>query len=156
MNFDRTNNWLSLLANVGVVIGLGMLIFELKHASDLSEVDAYQTRVNEISETSKEFALSEDLAEIYERLRTEGVGTLTPVELRRVRAWETGKIIRMQAQFYQYQRGFLEEIAVQAMLLAAVANVDLWDELGVVADDPEFRRAVDALAAKENPSATPY
>lgn len=156
MNVDRLNGWLSLVANVGVIIGLGMLIFELKHASDLSEVEAYQTRVNEISETSKEFALSENLADIYQRLRVEGVAALTPVELRRVEAWETGKIIRMQAQFYQYQRGFLEQHAVRAMLLAAAANVDLWDEVGVVADDPEFRRAVDAVAATEDPEPTPY
>ena len=156
MNLDSLNNWLSLIANVGVVIGLGMLIFELKHASDLSEVNSYQTRVDEISETSKEFALSIDLPEIYERLRAKGTSALSPVELRRVESWETGKIIRMQAQYYQYQRGFLEEHAYQAMLVAAAAHLSLWDELGVFAEDPEFRTAVEEIAIATNPPKTPF
>lgn len=145
MDSRKLNDWLTLAANVGVVIGLGMLIFELKHTSDLSEVSAYQTRMTEISETSRAFALSEDLAEIYERLRTEGVAALAPAELGRVKSWEMGKIVRMQAQFYQYQRGFLDEVSAHAMLRVAAAHLQLWDELGVVSDDPAFRQAAEAM-----------
>ncbi len=156
MKLDSLNNWLTLVANVGVVIGLAMLIFELKHASDLSEVSAYQTRVDEISETSKEFALSTDLPEIYERLRTEGTSALSPVELRRVQAWETGKAVRMQAQYYQFQRGFLEEHAYRAMLLAAAAHLSLWDEIGVFAEDIEFRVAVEKTLESTIPPEVPF
>jgi hypothetical protein len=152
----KWNDWLTLLANFGVVIGLGMLIFELKHSSDLAEVGAYQTRMTEISETSKNFALSEDMADIYERLRSDGLAALEPAEVRRVQAWELGKMIRMQAQFYQFQRGFLDEVSANAMLRAAAVNLSVWDELGLFPDDVAFRQAVEAVEMPKQRSAMPY
>lgn len=146
MDTAKLNDWLALLANVGVVIGLVMLVLEIKHASDLSEVDAYQTRVTEISETAKAMALSDDLAEIYVRLDTENLASLTPVERRRVRAWEVAKQLRMQAQFYQYQRGFLDERSARAMLTAAAATLPLWKALGQLPENAEFLAAVEATS----------
>ena len=156
MEAAKWNDWLTLLANFGVVVGLGMLIFELKHASDLAEAGAYQTRMTEISQTSMNFALSEDLAEIYERMRSEGLAVLSPVDLRRVRSWELGKMIRMQAQFYQYERGFLDEGSVDNMLRAAAAHLPLWDELGLSFESSIFREAVEAVEDPEPRSATPF
>jgi hypothetical protein len=144
MNAHSWNEWLTLAANVGVVIGLGMLIFELKYAADLAEVGAYQTRMTEISETAKAIALSEDLADIHERLWNDGYESLTPVEQRRVRAWEVGVTMRMQAQYYQYERGFLEESALRAMIGAAAASLPLWEKLDLDIENAEFLAAVKA------------
>ena len=109
LDMDRLNDWLSLVANFGVVIGLAVLILEINQAINLAEVGAYESRIMEISETNKAMARDEKLAEIYERLSTEGVRALTPVEHRGVHAWESGIVARMQGQHYQYRRGFLEE-----------------------------------------------
>ena len=73
LDMDRLNDWLSLVANFGVVIGLAVLIVEINQAINLAEVGAYESRIMEISETNKAMALDESLAEIYERLSTEGV-----------------------------------------------------------------------------------
>ena len=62
MNLEKLNDWLTLLANVGVVIGLIALVLELRHSSQLAEVAAYQTRISEIQEINLELALSNDLA----------------------------------------------------------------------------------------------
>jgi hypothetical protein len=139
----KVNDWLGLVANFGVVIGLGMLIFELKQATDLAEVSAYQTRMTEISETAKDMALSADLAEIHLRLRTNGYSSLTPVEQQRVHAWENGVLVRMQAQFYQYQRGFLEETSIRVMLGVAAASLPMWKEMGIPIENLEFLAAVE-------------
>ena len=144
MDTGKVNDWLGLVANFGVVIGLGMLIFELKQATDLAEVSAYQTRMTEISETAKDMALSEDLAEIHHRLRTNGYSSLTPVEQRRVRAWEMGVVVRMQAQFYQHQRGFLDESSLRGMLGAAAGSLPLWKEMGMPIENLEFVTAVES------------
>ena len=37
MQYSKLNEWLSLVANVGVVIGIFALIAELNHASGLAE-----------------------------------------------------------------------------------------------------------------------
>ena len=145
MDSAKWNDWLTLLANIGVVIGLGILIFELKHVTDLSEVEAFQTRSTEISETAKQLALSEDFAGIQERMAAQGFSALTPAEQRRVRAWELGVATRMQAQFYQYQRGFLEETAYQAMLRFASSSLPMWRELGIPIENPDFVKAAEQV-----------
>ena len=147
MDTTKWNDWLTLVANFGVVIGLGMLIFELKHASDLAEVSAYQTRMTEISETAKALALSEDLADIYERMLSDGFASLTPVEQRRVRSWELGVTVRMQAQFYQYQRGFLDEMSIQEMLRHAKGSLPIWRELSIPLENPAFVEAAEQVEA---------
>jgi hypothetical protein len=144
MDMDRLNDWLSLVANFGVVIGLAVLIIEINQATELAEVSAYESRIMEISETNKELALSEDLAEIYERISMEGLGSLSPVEFRRVHAWESGIVARMQGQHYQYRKGYLEEYSAEALLGAAARRLNLWNELGINIVDVEFLQSVES------------
>ena len=54
MNQSKINGWLTLVANVGVVIGLFALLAELRHSSQVAEVAAYQTRISEIQEINLE------------------------------------------------------------------------------------------------------
>jgi hypothetical protein len=152
MDMDRLNDWLSLVANFGVVIGLAILIIEINQAIDLAEVGAYESRITEISDTNKAIALDESLADIYERISAEGLKALTPVERRRVHAWESGIVARMQGQHYQYRRGFLEEDTAEAFLGAAARRLELWNELGINIVDEEFRQSVESTPIPPVPS----
>ena len=64
MNSDRINRWLTLGANIGVLIGLVLLVIEARHAINLSESDAYRHRGTEIQEAYQQVALSPDFAAI--------------------------------------------------------------------------------------------
>ncbi len=152
VEMDRLNDWLTLIANIGVVIGLVVLIVEINQAINLAEVGAYESRIQEISETNKELALSEDLALIYERLETEGLEALTSIERRRLHAWESGIVARMQGQFYQFEKGFLDEEAAAAFLGAAARRLELWKALGIHIVDTEFRSHVEATPIPSLPS----
>ena len=46
MDSRRLNDWLMLIANIGVVIGLGLLLFELRQNSDLMRVQITQARAD--------------------------------------------------------------------------------------------------------------
>ena len=152
LDTDRLNDWLSLVANFGVVIGLAVLIVEINQAINLAEVGAYESRITEISETNKAIALDESLADIYERLSTVGLKALTPVERRRVHAWESGIAARMQGQHYQYRKGFLDDDTAEAFLGAAARRLDLWNELGINIVDREFRQSVESTPIPPIPS----
>ncbi len=40
MNSEKLSNWLTLLVNIGVVIGLALLIYELRESQNLAETGA--------------------------------------------------------------------------------------------------------------------
>lgn len=147
MNLDNLNKWLTLLANVGVVVGIFALITELNHSSRLAEVSAFQSRMTEIQGAQVEIATSEGLAVLLEKYETEGIEALSPIELRRVRAWHNGAIRRRQSQYYQYQQGFLERFQIDDMLdNIASGTYEKWQELGLLSliQLPEWREEIEA------------
>lgn len=133
MNQDKINRWLTLAANVGVVIGLFALLFELRHSSKVTEVAAYQTRIAEIQGIGLELALSNDLASLLEKYKTEGVASLTPQQFSRVRAWYVVILRQMQGQYYQYQHGFLERAVIDRTLQDISNGIyRSWEDLGLI------------------------
>ena len=133
MNLDKLNDWLTLLANVGVVVGLIALVLELRHSSQVAEVAAYQNRVAEIQEMNLELALSDDLADLLEKFDSKGVAALSPQERRRVRAWYQVILRQMQGQYYQYQQGFLDRTVVNTTLRDIAGGVyENWKLLGLL------------------------
>lgn len=133
MDLDKTNRWLTLIANIGVVIGLFALIFELRHSSQVAEVAAYQTRIAEIQGMSLELALSSELSIVLEKYESKGIDALTPEERRRVGAWYQVILRQMQGQYYQYQNGFLERAVIDRTLLDISNGIyQSWEQLGLL------------------------
>jgi hypothetical protein len=144
MENEAVNRWLNLGANVGVLLGLILLIIEVRHAIDLSESDAYRNRGTEIQQAFQQLALSPDLGAIAVKARDGGSASLTKVEFVRWSAWIQAAALRMQNQFNDYELGYLDEASYQAMLRAAARSYALWRELALDIEgfDPNFVRAV--------------
>ena len=133
MESSKLNSWLTLGANIGVVIGLFLLIAELNHSSQLAEVEAYQTRIRDIQELNLQLALSESLAGIIEKAEAEGVEALAPDEYRRAQAWYAGIMRGMQGQYYQYQNGFLERASIDKTLDDISREFySMWEDFGLL------------------------
>jgi hypothetical protein len=150
MDSDRVNRWLTLLANVGVLIGLILLTIEVRHAIDLAELEAYRHRGTEIQEAMQQLALSSDLAGVVAKSRDAGVEALSPAERVRLNAWYLAMVFRMQNQFNDYQLGYLDEAPYRAMLRSAAATVSISEQLGVDIEtdfDPAFVQAVRGAVA---------
>ena len=155
MDSDRLNRWLSLIANIGVVVGLFVLIAEVNHASRLAEVEAYQTRVRDIQELNIQLAMSDSLADILSKAESEGLESLNPSEFRRARAWY-GAIMRgMQGQYYQYQNGFLDRAVVDLTLTDIADGIyEKWEQYGLLdnIESQEWRAEIDkALVGRHEP-----
>ena len=132
MTLDKLNKWLALIANIGVAVGIFAIIVELNQASNLAEVSAFQSRMTEIQEAQVQLALSDDLAEILVKYDSSGVESLTPVELKRTQAWYGGVLRRMQAQYFQYQKGFLDRSSIDMMLNDISKTYERWTELNLL------------------------
>ena len=134
METDKLNKWFTLLANVGVVVGLAILILEINQTNSLAKAEAIQGRSDMIMQAQKEYALSEYLPEITAKYREGGVEALTLVELDRLQVWENARRVRMSAQYRQYQMGFLDqETAERTVKDAALSFAQLWDDIGLEA-----------------------
>jgi len=151
MNSDKLNSWLALLANVGVVFGLLLLVYELREAQHFAETQAAVQRFDQMQLAQTEMAMSESLGRIRVKAKSDGVHALTPEELYRLQRWEQSVALRMIGQYIQYTRGYLDEETAENIVRAAAANLPYWEDLGVVLVDNQFGQAVLRAAGEDGP-----
>jgi len=151
MNSDKLNSWLALLANVGVVFGLLLLVYELREAQHFAETQAAVQRFDQMQLAQTEMAMSESLGRIRVKAKSDGVHALTPEELYRLQRWEQSVALRMISQYIQYTRGYLDEETAENIVRAAAANLPYWEDLGVVLVDNQFGQAVLRAAGEDGP-----
>ena len=153
LDSDRLNRWLSLIANIGVVVGLFLLIAEVNHASRLAEVEAYQTRIRDIQELNIQLGLSDSLADILSKADSEGVESLTPSEFRRAKSWYSAIMRGMQGQYYQYQNGFLDRVSIDRTLTDIADGIyEQWERYDLLdnIEIQEWRAEIDQALAGGN------
>ena len=147
MYWDRLNRWIVLFANLGVLVGLIVLVVEVRHAISLTEQEAYRNRGTEIQEAMQNLAMSPELADIIAKSQEQGVGALLPSEKVRLNAWYGAMLRRMQNQFNDHRLGYLDEMSNENMLRAAKLVIPIYQELGnnnALQLHPEFVEAVES------------
>jgi hypothetical protein len=130
MDSEKLNSWLALLA------------YELREAQNFAETEAAVRRLDQMQESQREMAMSESLAGIRVRARSNGANTLAPEELYRLQRWENSVRMRMRSQYIQYVRGYLDEETAYSIVQAAIRNLPYWEELGYTLGDNEFEQAI--------------
>lgn len=151
MDANKLNSWLSLIANFGVLIGIALLVYELRQTQHLAETDSAVRRLEQIQVAQTAMAMSDSLPDIRVKARTQGVDALTPVELYRLQTWELSVMNRMASQYVLYERGYLDESTAQEFVQAAADWLSYWEALGfeVERDDSPFANAVLEAAGRQ-------
>jgi len=154
----KLSDWASIaqiVSAVAIVASLLFVGFQIRQNNLTLDVNAYQARMQDISNAQMQVALSADLSAIFTKYRSEGLSGLTETEIFRMRAWYVGQIRRAVGQYYRYQRGFLDRASVDRMVQdLADGNYATWAELGLVdgIEIPELREEIEAfLLANESP-----
>lgn len=114
MDTDRLNRWLSLGANVGVVIGIALLILEINQNTEMMRAQMAQARSENLLDRYRDEIHSEFWAEILAKRRSaqsidEWVKSLTPAEYERVWTYQLFQWHYLQSQYGQYEAGYLDE-----------------------------------------------
>jgi hypothetical protein len=126
MNLDSLNKWLTLTANIGVVVGLLFLIVEVRQNTTALNAQAYQSRSDALREMSLFIADSEELAAIdaniiirpdtcgeFDRrcgiVNEEYIKSLDPTEWQRYKRFLLAQTARVQNLLFQYEQGLLSE-----------------------------------------------
>ena len=144
-------DWLGLIANLGVVVGLVLLAYELNQSNKLTETQAYLERIDQMQQTSADFSQSDYLPEIYSKIggnKFHGdaiaeVESLSEIERSRLLSWERGVMQRMSGHYYRYLQGYLDRETGEKVLSDARTRLARWNALGIEIEPQEFRVAVE-------------
>jgi len=147
MKAKRLNEWLTLGANFGVLIGIILLIAELDQNSTMMRA---QTRYAVSQGIVDLLSLSADNEQLASLLRRADTGeTLTPDELLQYRHRTFAFFRYVENLHYQYQQGLFDEAefvtqrkAWRAYLNYSEAAVKAWCEYRLSVS-PEFRAEID-------------
>jgi len=138
---SKLNQWLTLIANVGVVVGLVLLVYELKQARDLATFEAVQSGRDTRIEQFRDFRDSEFWAPIVTKLRNSQ--ELTEEESAR---WNAHLAMEWAIEYSEWVKMDLGltgryKIADRAgppLALRVPGSAEWWDTLGVRIYPQEF------------------
>ena len=139
MKADSVKKWMSLGANLGVVIGLFLLILELNQNSDLARAQIHQARSDAQVSRLEDRADTEHLAPLLEKMQLFGgfenlssIDEFTPEELFRYRVFLQARHQDYDNLFYQYQQGYIDEEYYQSLVSNAIRLFSpWWDKLEI-------------------------
>ncbi len=154
METDRVNRWLTLGANFGVVIGIALLILKINQNTEMMRAQMTQARAENLLDRYRDEIHSDYWAEILAKRRQaisidEWVGSLTPAEYERVWTYQLFQWHRLQAQYSQYQSGYLDEEIWRGSTQADARRfLRTWPFFNFNYDsvDPNFRKFMDQVA----------
>ena len=134
---DSINRWLTLGANVGVVIGLVLLIVELNQNSNLVQAQIHQARSDNYESFMLDIADTEFLLPAYEKFAAAGgpgdvsaLDVLDSVERERIRRYFQGRLGGYDNLYFQFKQGYLDEEFYETKIAGSVRRLyPIWVEL---------------------------
>ena len=119
MDTDRLNRWFKFCANVGVLIGLVILILEIRQSSAIAEGQFYMDQVN-LNETVESAMLGDSPAAAWERSVFEPA-SLSPADIRIMDAYLSSRLSVWVDTLELERRGFLEPGSTAANIDSSIA-----------------------------------
>ena len=114
MDSNKVNRWLTLGANLGVLVGIVLILMELNQNADLMKAQMTQARADNVLEHYRERQHSDYWPKIAAKQRAaasieEYVNSLTPEEYERAWFGLLSQYHDIRTQFVQYKAGYLDE-----------------------------------------------
>ena len=132
MKTEKLNSWLTLGANVGVLIGLILLVFELRQNSDLMRAQMSQSRSETTRAGLQSYMDSPYIPAI--RIKVEDNEDLSREEYIRYNYYFLSFMSNMNNLFWQYNEGHLSDeipytVASNTKRMIGRGNIglELWD-----------------------------
>ncbi len=140
-----------------VVATLAYLAIQVRQNTGMMRAQIYQARSDAGQRYQLFVAGSEEMSEILERISDDQrldpakLGTLTPVERRRLRFLQTAHQQRLGNVFFQYQNGLLDEDFWTALKPTIRSNAPVWEELGGIPERSSFKKEVARILSEAAP-----
>lgn len=153
---EKINSWLTLSANLGVLIGLIVLIVELDQNSDLVRAQIHQARADNFVAHRMSLADSELLLPAMVKFSAAGgpsdvsaLSKLDPIERERLRRFYGAMLYEYDNLYFQYRNGLLDEDFYSVRVVNTVRRLrPIWSELGLIKLGAENPRVTKSFAAE--------
>jgi len=154
MNADNVNKWMTLGANMGVVVGLALLLIELDQNSDLVRAQIHQDRSD--AWVANRFSRAESKVMLPVLLKFWDAGfpedlnamkELTPIEESRMIAVIEAYQGDYDNLFYQYQNGYLDEEFYKNLIEPSIKSIAPWWAKYDMLARPSFQEEVERIMA---------
>ncbi len=128
LNANRLNRWLTLGANLGVLVGLILLIVEIEQNSDLVRAEIEQTRSESYVAWLRQAAANDQILELFLQMETlegsfgERFEQLEPIERIRFRQILEARFYDYENLFAQYQDGFVSQTYWEQRVVPSIAE----------------------------------
>ena len=149
MKAEKLSAWLSLGANLAVLVGLILLIIEIRQNTDMMESQIHQSRTETALSEQQAVFNSDYMPAILTKVANEE--PLTPEEERRYVPYFRAFNRNMDNQLWQYSHGFLGENiprsignAVQAVIGGTQVGMEQWERMKLQFTD-EYIAFVDSV-----------
>ena len=159
MNTDKVNRWLTLGANLGVLVGIVLILIELNQNADLMKAQITQARANQLGTLYDTIIHSDYWPEIEAKRYAansddEWIELLTPAELVRVQYRYFRDFDDIRNQYYQYQEGYLPkrvwDSSTRAQIVRMMRLAAALDRKWISVDaEREFKSAIFRIATEE-------
>jgi hypothetical protein len=122
MRFDRVNQWLTLVANLGVVVGFFMVAFQLQQNTDALrlQADAVSSSATVAAESG---FMGEDVAEAY-AIAWQSPEQLSDAQMLKAGGYLITSLSSVQYTYQQYGRGLVSDDDWDAARAFAVAQLN--------------------------------
>jgi hypothetical protein len=140
------NKWLTLGANIGVLIGLALLILEINQNNELMLAQMEQSRSMSLVDFRRQAAMNPEFSALMAKaiqLTESGIPLqkidehLTPGEISQLDALATADIYDMENVFAQYERGLISDEYWQERMVPAIrVRAKLWKARTSLLDGP--------------------
>jgi len=121
MDIEKTNHWLTLVTNVGVLIGIALLVYELNQNTNLMRAEMHAMRAEAKATRQMEQANSGEITRIMFEARSggfpqnsEALSVLTPLDRFRLATFTGGLAETVQNWHYQCQEELLDDELCQS------------------------------------------
>lgn len=157
---DIVNRWLTLAANLGVLVGLLLLVAELNQNSELLRAQIHQARSDTYEAFVVDGADTQYFLPAWEKFRSAGgpenvaaLDTLTPIELARVSRYLQGRLGGYDNLFFQYKNGYLDEEFYQTRVVQSIRDfVPIYSKLGLLRPSlitPSFLAEIERIRSSD-------
>ena len=123
----------SILANLGVIIGIIFLGIEIRQTNNTVAGTAYQARALAIMQQQEMLAESTYLAPALLKMNEQGLESLDQRERLRLNLSSAGDFHRVDGIYYKYERGLLDEEYYRTVFDAEMRLwVPRWRDYGII------------------------
>ena len=132
MNSDRLNNWLTLVANMGVLLGLVVLVYEVRQNTQALRNETDVAIYSLGAELGNVVIDNPDVAALMIQARDAGLNSLSPADQFRLSILYSGLVDRLELQHRLYTRNDVEldpdSIVFPADVLSVPAFRNWWEQ----------------------------